>query len=341
MAKREPRRRSLRKPPARPQPKPKRIYQPTPNDNLSRGFSAADLIPDHLKGTEEFLDVLTWNIRYFHHYDQDRVFRITEILNTLNADIIVLQEILENSLEPVADGLRGRGAGHYQIEYGTTGGNQRIALMWDLDWVRAKDEVKELFGKGTITTPQGKDAFPRLPLWGNFIARPQLSNGEPFDFQMVGVHLKSQRGDGGPQRVLAAESLGEWLEKDAPKVDSDVIIIGDWNETPNADSWKKIHELEESGEVMFKKINSKSEISHLYYKNKKKLGSRLDLTAISIAAYDEVIGDPEVVRWTNLEKFLDTQPKAKEIKAFLKEIREEISDHLPVVTRFYFEEKSS
>jgi hypothetical protein len=78
------------------------------------------------------------------------------------------------------------------VEYGTTGGDQRIAVMYDLDWIRAKDDIEELFGKGTIIAGDGKDAFPRLPLYAYFTS---LSvGGEPFDFQLAGLHLKSQRG---------------------------------------------------------------------------------------------------------------------------------------------------
>jgi exonuclease III len=131
------------------------------------------------------------------------------------------------------------------------------------------------------------------------------------------------------------------MVKTSETIDADIIITGDWNEKPSSQSWSSIHDLENKGELRFSTINSESSISHLYYKNKKNLGSRLDLAAISIAAYDEVAGDPQVVRWANLDDFLNSSPKAREIKSFLKEIREDISDHMPVVTRFYFDERSA
>jgi endonuclease/exonuclease/phosphatase family metal-dependent hydrolase len=315
-------------------------YEPVSNDNISRAFDVTGLVPERLRGTDEFLDIVTWNIRYFHHYDSNRVERISDILSALNADIIVLQEILDGSLEPVAERLAALGAGHYQVQYGTTGGNQRVALMWDLDWVRTKDDIKELVNKKEVLASDGKDAFPRLPLWANFTSISELEGSDPFDFQIVGIHLKSQRGGGGPQRKAAGNWLAKWLKGDAQSVDSDVIIIGDWNEEPNASSWASLSKLEKEDTVRFRSINSKSHISHLYYKNKSHIGSRLDLAAVSVAAYDEVAGDPEVVRWASLDNFLDTQPKAKEIKNFLKQIRYDISDHMPVITRFYFEEQN-
>ena len=67
--------------------------------------------------------------------------------------------------------LNRRGAGHYKVVYGTTGGDQRIAIMYDMDWISAKDDIVELFGRGSVMTGEGKDAFPRLPLWGYFLCK--------------------------------------------------------------------------------------------------------------------------------------------------------------------------
>ncbi|MBI4607913.1 MAG: hypothetical protein HY726_02750 [Candidatus Rokubacteria bacterium] len=116
--------------------------------------------------------------------------------------------------------------------------------------------------------------------------------------------------------------------------------MGDWNEPPDAPAWRSFHDLEGAGRARFRSINTKSAISHLYFKNKQRIGSRLDLVALSIAAVDELAGDPAVVRWRSLGALLDTQPKAAQIKRYIKEVSEEISDHMPVVTRFFFEERS-
>lgn len=315
----------------------RRGYTPVANDHISALM--ADLVPEEYEGTDQFLDVVTWNIRFFHHRDWERVEQITHILTELNADVIVFQEILEGALDPVAEGLDKAGAGYYQVAYGTTGGNQRVAIMYDLDWIRAKDDIRELFGKREILTGRGKDAFPRLPLYANLTAVSHT--GDPFDFQLVGLHLKSQRGGGHAQRRLAAESLARWFEIEAPRVDSDIIVIGDWNEKPNASTWDAFNELEARDLVAFQSINGGSgDFSHLMYRNKRTLGSRLDLNAVSIAAMEEIAGNPEVVRWKNLSSLLDSNPRAKDIKALFKVLRERVSDHLPVLTRYYHTEQS-
>lgn len=77
------------------------------------------------------------------------------------------------------------------------------------------------------------------------------------------------QGSGQPQRNTAAEWLGQWLQDQAAQLDSNVLIMGDWNETPSADTWASLHQLEHQGEVEFKSLNSESNYSHLYYKSKK------------------------------------------------------------------------
>lgn len=308
-------------------------YSIPSNDRISKAFTKLNLVPDKYKGTEKFLDVVTWNIRFFHDRDSNREKRIASILSSLNADIIVLQEILNESMTDVVELLRKSKSGHYQVVYGTTGGNQRIAIMYDLDYIRAKDDIFEIYKKGEVLASDGKDVFPRLPLLARFTG---LTSGTPFDFQLLGVHLKSQRGGGGEQRHLAAEHLAIWLEKVAPQYDADVIVIGDFNETPGSDTWDPFHRLEKKGMLKFKEINNESDISHLMYKNKKELGSRLDLCSVSMAASERMGKPPEVVCWTSLEKLLQTGPSSKQIKDFLSALKAEVSDHMPVLTRFYF-----
>lgn len=311
-------------------------YQPVDNDNLSAAFDKIGLIPKRLVGSDKFIDIVTWNLRWFHEGDAARVDRISAVLAALNADVFVFQEIKNESLEPVVQKLAELEAGHYSVAYGTTGGQQRVAFLWDLDWIRAKDDDKELFGRNTIIAEDGKDAFPRLPLWGYFIGLTQDPNSVPFDFQLVGLHLKSQLGGGDAQRAAAADALAAWIRSAAPRVDGDTIVLGDFNRVPGAAEWEAFRRLEAEKLIEFESINDSSEISHLYYENKTHIGSRLDLVLMSSSAHLFTKADPEVVRWASLDQLLSTSPDAKTIKAYIKEIGTTISDHMPTVTRFYF-----
>ena len=306
-----------------------------PNDHIGPGF--AELVPEPLRGSDAYVDIVTWNIWYFHERDPDRVDTVVDVLEGLNADIIVLQEIREGALDVVAQKLSERGAGNYDVAYGATGGQQRVAMMYDLDWIRAKDDLVELFGKGeVIGAASGKDAFPRLPLWGYFTALPVTENEDPFDFQLVGLHLKSKRGGGDDQRLAAGNALAYWMENNASRTDADVIMMGDWNNTPGADDWAALRDMEGRGEMLFTQVNDPSDFSYLYYRNKSNLGTRIDLAAISVASADELVSSPDAVRWIGLDDFLEGNPKASEIKDDFARLKRGVSDHLPVVTRFTF-----
>ena len=306
--------------------------------NLAASIDAA-IVDKRFRGTDRYLDLVTWNIRWFNSRDPRRVDNMVTVLSALNADIIVLQEIESGSLNELALELSDAGVGLYKVAYGTSGGDQRIAMLYDTEWVRAKDDIREIVAKREVVTRAGKDAFPRLPLWGYFTGLPVNVRNESFDFQLVGVHLKSQLGDGvtdKEQRQKAAAWLARWLEGDAQDVDSDVLIVGDWNEPPSADTWQPFADLEADEKVFFRRVNDDDAISHLMYRRKDDIGSRLDIKVASASAAGFRKADPKVVRWTTLAKLLAGNPSAAEIKRFIREVSQDLSDHMPVVSRFYF-----
>jgi endonuclease/exonuclease/phosphatase family metal-dependent hydrolase len=306
--------------------------------NLAASIDAA-IVDRRFRGTDRYLDLVTWNIRWFNPRDPQRVDNMVTVLSALNADILVLQEIEAGSLDELAIRLGEAEVGLYKVAYGTSGGDQRIAMLYDTEWVRAKDDIREIVGKREVVTRAGKDAFPRLPLWSWFTGLPVSAHNESFDFQLVGIHLKSQLGDGvtdKEQRHKAAEWLARWLEGDAQDVDSDVLIVGDWNEPPSADTWQPFADLEAEAKVFFRKVNDDDAISHLMYKRKDRIGSRLDIKVASASVGGFRRGDPKVVRWTTLAKLLAGNPSAAAIKRFIREVSRDLSDHMPVVSRFYF-----
>lgn len=296
------------------------------NDSISElfGISLPDgLVPDHLQGVKNKLDLVTWNIKYFDLKSADRVRLIGRIMREIAADIFVMQEIDSGAMEPVANFLNDIGAGAYTVAQGTTGGNQRVTILYDQNWVRSTTNPKELFA-GEMTS-EGKDAFPRLPLHMRMIVK---SPGEidPFEFELAGVHLKSQRGANRSesQREKAAQVIAKWLTSPALSGE-DVIIAGDWNASPEKPEWKAIRELGEK--VRFESWNDGSEGSHLSSNGH---STRLDLIVVSNSASQK--GDTqkaEVINWNEVLKK----------KTTLQKVIDQISDHRPVLSRFHFREK--
>lgn len=323
----------------------------TSDDRISRYLQGKDLVPKELAGSDQFLDVVSWNIRYFDHKDPIRVEHVTEVLSALNADIFVLVEIAaDGALDQVVEGLARKRAGYYSVALGRTGSQQRVALLWDRDWVRSKKDPVELFaGENLIVEENGakKDVFPRLPLWGVFDATAAEASEQGFTFELVGVHLKAQGGGpagssenrgraGIPQRKAAAERLVRWLETPADHDDTDVIVVGDWNASTDQEEWDLIRKLEEEKKVAFGAINDPSKPTHLVRLNKTgPAGTRLDMHLITETAKREGVPD-NVALVINWKPFEDLQVLAGgERLKLLKQIKERFSDHLPVVSRFY------
>lgn len=308
-----------------------------PNDNISKLLGG---VSSKFIDNDDFIDIIQWNLRWFNSNEPDRVKKIEQVLSVLNSDIFVFQEIAEGSLDGIAKSLSDKGKGTYEVAYGTTGGQQRVALMWDMEWVRLKDDTKELFGKNTVTTPSGKDVFPRLPLWSYLYCKSTISRKRGFDFQIVGLHLKSQMDKSGTgeddlQRRLSAGKLANWMEKDATSYDADILMLGDWNEPPAADAWSSIRKLEKENKVLFEKINDDSNFSHLYYRNKNDVGSLLDLRVVTSPFAKQMNKKTGgTIRWITLEALLTGDAAAGEIKKIINEIKKEVTDHLPVLTRF-------
>jgi endonuclease/exonuclease/phosphatase family metal-dependent hydrolase len=317
-------------------------------DRIGRMLDAKKLVPDRFKGTDRFLDIVSWNIRWFDHQDHRRITAIEEVLTAINADIFVLVEIAEDgALDEVVKGLADKKAGYYSVHYGKTGQQQRVAIAWDRDWVRAKRPAEELFPDSpTVVAEDGRrrEVFPRLPLWMYFEALPDNPTKEGFAFELVGVHLKSQmppqgiRGRGGiRQRNEAANRLVDWLETPSEHFDEDVLIIGDWNAVPDESEWKPLVDLEEEGKIDFRSINPKDQLTHIARLNKSGPGgTRLDLHLITRTAEARKVSKEKaiVIRWNFFDN-LDTLA-AEDRQTLYKAMRMNFSDHLPVVSRFYF-----
>lgn len=326
-------------------------------DNLSALLDARRLVPKKFRGTDRYLDVISWNIRWFDASDADRVKAIADVLAVLNADFLVLTEIAaDGALAEVCHQLAQAKAGFYSAHYGTTGQEQRVVLMWDRDWVRAKTAPVELFKDEDLRVPaewgtKPQAVFPRLPLWGYFEALSSKPGDEGFTFELVGVHLKAQGPDpkgyrgparrwGIPQRTKAAERLGSWLVADHEHYDTDVIVIGDWNATPDREEWKRLRELEAANEIRFAAINKKDEISHLVRLNASgPAGTRLDLHLITREADANAVPKKTgvVIKWKPFDDLASMVPADR--ASYFKALKQRFSDHLPVLSRFYLTEK--
>lgn len=348
MAKKQKRKAVSSSPSAKTAPKLKFFSRGGVPDRIGRFLNAKKLVPERFKGTDKFLDIVSWNIRWFDHQDERRITAIEQVLAEINADIFVLVEIAQDgALDDVVKALAKKSAGYYSVHYGTTGDQQRVAIVWDRDWVRSKRTPEELFADApTVIAEDGRrhEVFPRLPLWAYFEALADDPAREGFTFELVGVHLKSQmqirgfKGRGGiRQRNEAAQRLTDWIETPSEHFDQDVLIIGDWNATPDVDEWKPFEALENAGKIDFRSINPKDQLTHVARLNKSgPAGTRLDLHLITKTADVKKASKEKavVIRWSFFDQMNDLPADERDV--LFKAMKMNFSDHLPVVSRFYF-----
>jgi endonuclease/exonuclease/phosphatase family metal-dependent hydrolase len=304
-----------------------------------------DMLTPEQRGSDRFLDIVTWNIKWFNVQNSDRVARVSRIMAEINADVFILQEIEPQSMEPVAQALNGIGAGNYKTFYGATGGDQRVTFVYDQSMVRAATNPVNMFQDNEpVIQGTRKKVFPRLPIQMKLTAfatdrdasastRPDGRIISPFDFELAGVHLKSQRrdeagDDGTLQRQIAAEMLANWVKVDAD--DQDVIIAGDWNAAAERAEFKSIRALEDQGKLAFRSFNPDDEASYMFANGR---SSRLDYIVLSASALDVAVDkQSKVLRWKQLADDIEDGRARDQLRWII----DEVSDHLPVIARFYF-----
>jgi len=129
----------------------------------------------------------------------------------------------------------------------------------------------------------------------------------------------------------------EWLETPSEHYDEDILIIGDWNAKPDEDEWKPLEELEKDKKIDFKSINPSNELTHVARLNKSGPGgTRLDLHLITKTADVKKTSKEQaaVIRWDFFDHL--SQLSADDRDILFKAMKMNFSDHLPVVSRFYF-----
>jgi hypothetical protein len=93
--------------------------------------------------------------------------------------------------------------------------------------------------------------------------------------------------------------------------------------------------LEADKKVKVMEINNdETNFSHLYYRNRNDVGSLLDLREVTSPFGKEMNKKRGTIHWLALEYFLQSDEKAVTVKKIISEIENEITDHMPVLTRF-------
>lgn len=176
--------------------------------------------PAMVLGEESTLEIMTWNIEWFPKRGQTTIAQVKRIIDTLDVDIVALQEIADTtafrSLIRSLDGY----AGFYSPDtYGDS--YQKTGILYKQSVITVSDDDPILVGDW--------DAFPRPPMR---FAITASKNGHTFDFILIVLHLKAGGDtDDFRRRQLAGHRLKDYLDdRIANDPEKDYIVAGDWND---------------------------------------------------------------------------------------------------------------
>lgn len=217
----------------------------------------------------------TWNLEHFHSYKKrgfpentkggptydprtpNEMAAIASVIrDALQAKILVLNEINGEERQtaegaepysPELDVLLSYLGPTYDYVLTTSGGNQRVAMLYDTRFVHLKAATEVPVPRIEI---QGSDVFARDPLVGSFSF---LHNGQPQnDFVVVGLHLASgqhrTRNHDQAMGILLNEL--DVLRQDGiiiPDQEYDLILAGDLNASRYDSKKEEFFEILDAG----------------------------------------------------------------------------------------------
>ena len=254
-------------------------------------------------GTESTLDIITWNIENFPKQNAVTIDYLVQLINSMNVDIIALQEIesetdfkiLINSLENY-DGIITNSASF----------NINLALLYSV-----KLEVESTY---EIFTDDWW-SFPRSPLVAHIIWNEQ-------DIYIINNHFKANENystEDEARRKSASENLEDYVNEYL--YGENVIILGDLNDELNEDANENVFQnfINDSTHYKFVDID----IAYGYSSNWSypSWPSHLDHILITDELFDEFENEGSSVQTIRLEEYFD---------GGWNDYEKYISDHRPV-----------
>ena len=260
-------------------------------------------------GTESTLDVITWNIEKFPKQNDITIDYLVKLINSMNVDIIALQEIesetdfqfLINSLENY-DGIIANSASF----------NINLALLYSV-----KLEVESTY---EIFTDDWW-SFPRSPLVTHIIWNEQ-------DIYIINNHFKANENDSTEdeaRRKSASENLEDYVNEYL--YGENVIILGDLNDELNEGASENVFQNFINDSTHYKFVDIDIAYGHSSNWSYPSWPSHLDHILITDELFDEFENEGSLVQTIRLEEYFD---------GGWSDYEKYISDHRPVGLRLKF-----
>lgn len=181
--------------------------------------SFAQNFPDLHFGTDETLDIVTWNIEWFPKDGQTTITNVRNIIKALDAEVIAVQEIdVKSSFQQLIDELEDYDGYYLNDQY------QSLAYLYKKSNVQIIDQY-EIYSSQSYWSP-----FPRSPL----VLEIKYQNK---NYIIINNHFKCcgdgnldpyNNGDEEARRLLASNLLNEYIHENFS--DKRVILLGDLND---------------------------------------------------------------------------------------------------------------
>ncbi len=282
---------------------------------FSVNLSAQDF--DELEfGTDSTFEILTWNIEWFPKNGQTTVDYVTAIIQTLDVDVLAIQEVDDTDMfDQMLQNLTDY-EGYYESAWFAG-----LAYIYKTDVVEI-NEIYEIYTTSPYWSP-----FPRSPMVMDmtYLGENILIINNHFKCCGDGYLDLDDPDDEETRRYLASNLLKEYIDTNFSN--NNVIVLGDLNDILTDDTENNVFQmiLNDSENYLFADMEiatgNSSEWSYPWWP------SHIDHILITNELFDEFENERSKIQTIKIEEFMD---------GGFDEYYENISDHRPVALKLEF-----
>ena len=282
---------------------------------FSVNLSAQDF--DELEfGTDSTFEILTWNIEWFPKNGQTTVDYVTAIIQTLDVDVLAIQEVDDTDMfDQMLQNLTDY-EGYYESAWFAG-----LAYIYKTDVIEIND-IYEIYTTAPYWSP-----FPRSPMVMDmtYLGENILIINNHFKCCGDGYLDLDDPDDEETRRYLASNLLKEYIDTNFSN--NNVIVLGDLNDILTDDTENNVFQmiLNDSENYLFADMEiatgNSSEWSYPWWP------SHIDHILITNELFDEFENERSKIQTIKIEEFMD---------GGFDEYYENISDHRPVALKLEF-----
>jgi len=282
---------------------------------FSINLSAQDF--DELEfGTASTFEILTWNIEWFPKNGQTTVDYVTAIIQTLDVDVLAIQEVDDTDMfDQMLQNLTDY-EGYYESAWFAG-----LAYIYKTDVIEIND-IYEIYTTAPYWSP-----FPRSPMVMDmtYLGENILIINNHFKCCGDGYLDLDDPDDEETRRYLASNLLKEYIDTNFSN--NNVIVLGDLNDILTDDTENNVFQmiLNDSENYLFADMEiatgNSSEWSYPWWP------SHIDHILITNELFDEFENERSKIQTIKIEEFMD---------GGFDEYYENISDHRPVALKLEF-----